>query len=92
MVTITVKCPECGSDKIYRNGKTNRGIQVYECRNTECKRRTFQLEYYYKGSVPGIEAKIIEMAINGSGIRDTARVLKISQVKVMETLKKRKKN
>ena len=29
------------------------------------------------------------MAINGSGIRDTARVLKISTTTVMETLKKK---
>ncbi|WP_199316784.1 IS1-like element transposase [Chroococcidiopsis sp [FACHB-1243]] len=29
------------------------------------------------------------MAINGSGIRDTARVLKISQTTVIETLKKK---
>jgi len=32
------------------------------------------------------------MAINGSGIRDTARVLKISKGTVMSTLKKKKKS
>jgi len=92
MVLIKVKCPDCVSDDIVRAGKTNRGIQVYACRNKDCKRRTFQLEYIYKGSAPGIEEKIIEMSINGSGIRDTARVLKISQNKVIETLKKKRAN
>jgi transposase-like protein len=35
--------------------------------------------------------QISEMAVNGSGIRDTARVLKISPTTVIEELKKKNK-
>ncbi|NOQ76632.1 MAG: hypothetical protein GQ475_02335 [Methylococcaceae bacterium] len=34
--------------------------------------------------------RIVEMAINGSGIRDTALVLKINKNTAINTLKKRK--
>jgi hypothetical protein len=45
---------------------------------------------FYNGWKPGIEESIINMVANASGIRDTSRVLKISQDKVISTLKKRK--
>jgi transposase-like protein len=35
-----------------------------------------------------VKAQISDMAVNGSGIRDTARVLKISPTTVIEELKK----
>lgn len=37
-----------------------------------------------------VKQKIGDLAINGSGIRDTARVLKISPTTVIEELKKTK--
>lgn len=37
--------------------------------------------------VPGVKEKNTEMAFNGSGIRDTARVLKVSINTVIRTLK-----
>ena len=49
------------------------------------------LRYTYNGSKPGIDEQIISMSANASGIRDIARVLGISTQKVLDTLKKRKK-
>ena len=46
------------------------------------------LDYAYNGWKPGIEEDIVNMAANASGIRDTTRVFKVSQGKVMSTLKK----
>jgi transposase-like protein len=43
----------------------------------------------YKGRCPEIKEQIVAMALNGSGIRDTARVLKISPTTVLNELKKR---
>ena len=40
--------------------------------------RSFQLVYTHKAHEPGIKERVIDMALNGSGIRDTARVLKIN--------------
>ena len=90
MTTIPVKCPVCGGTKIYRNGK-NCGKQRYLCGDKSCPGKSFILEYSYNGWKPGINERIIAMAANASGIRDTARVLKVSKQKVSDTLKKRKK-
>jgi len=89
MVEIRVKCPYCESEDVVRHGKTGRGTQVYVCRNKECERIRFQLEYKNKGCYPDTTEKIIKMAVNGSGIRDTARVLEISTSTVIDKLKKR---
>jgi insertion element IS1 protein InsB len=88
-VYIQVTCPECNSTDIVRNGKTHQGKQRYICRNSECSRRTFILNYTNNGYKPEVKQKISEMAVNGSGIRDTARVLKISASTVMSELKKK---
>ena len=90
MVMVEVKCPICGGEKVSKCGKTENGEQRYICNAIECSARTFRIDYRYEGSKPGIEEKIIAMAANASGIRDTARVLRVSTDKVMDTLKKRK--
>jgi transposase-like protein len=46
------------------------------------------LAYRYKACEPGIKERVVEMSISGSGIRDTARVLKINKNTVISTLKK----
>jgi transposase-like protein len=89
MVLIPVLCPHCQSDNVVKRGKTDTGKQRYLCRNDFCPHRSFRLEYSYKGRLPQIKQKIIEMALNGSGIRDTARVLKISPTTVIKELKKK---
>jgi len=49
------------------------------------------LNYTYRGRLPEVKQQISEMAINGSGIHDTARVLKISTSTVIGELKKPRK-
>jgi transposase-like protein len=39
--------------------------------------------------LPEIKQQVIEMSLNGSGIRDTARVLQISTATVIHELKKK---
>jgi transposase-like protein len=39
--------------------------------------------------MPEIKQQVIDMSLNGSGIRDTARVLKISPTTVVNALKKK---
>ncbi len=86
-----VICPKCGSDQIVKSGKTKLGVQRYFCQNQDCPKKTFLRTYQNKAYETGMKEKIIDMAINGSGIRDTARVLKIDKNTVISTLKKRKK-
>jgi transposase-like protein len=89
MVLIPVICPVCDHDKVSKRGKTENGKQRYICQNSACSVNTFILDYDYNGYLPEVKKKIIDMAVNGSGIRDTARVLDISPTTVIKELKKR---
>lgn len=89
MVVEPVLCPTCGRDDVVKHGQSQSGKQRYKCRNLECNRSTFIRDYAYRGYLPDVKAQIADMALNGSGIRDTARVLKISPTTVIEELKKR---
>ncbi|MBW4443875.1 MAG: IS1 family transposase [Plectolyngbya sp. WJT66-NPBG17] len=88
MVLEPVLCPNCKSSQIVKHGKTAEGKQRYKCCNPECSRHSFILNYSYRGYLPIIKQQISDLAMNGSGIRDTARVLKISPTTVIEELKK----
>jgi insertion element IS1 protein InsB len=92
MVLIAVTCPYCQSDLITKRGKTETGKQRYRCHNPHCPRQSFLLNPAYKGRLPEIKAQIIDMALNGSGIRDTARVLGISTDTVLNELKKKRRH
>ncbi len=88
MAEIPVLCPSCKCDHVVKRGKTELGKQRYLCLNPECGKNTFILDYTYHGYLPGVKEQIIDMAMNGSGIRDTARVLRISSGTVISEIKK----
>ena len=90
MAAMPVRCPSCESDAVVKWGKTDRGQQRYLCQNAACSSRTFLLEYTNRGYLPAVKRQIIDLAMNGSGIRDTARVLGISTDTVIRELKKKK--
>jgi len=90
MAIIPVRCPSCDGDAVVKRGKTKRGQQRYLCRIETCSYRTFLLEYTNRGYLPAVKRQIIDLAMNGSGIRDTARVLRISTDTVIGELKKKK--
>jgi len=83
MVLMPVLCPHCHSDHVIKGGKTTAGQQRYKCQNTACPHYSFQLDLLYRGRAPAIKEQIVDMSLNGSGIRDTARVLKISPTTVI---------
>ena len=89
MVLIPVRCPHCGHDQVVKRGRTENGKQRYLCQQPECPVKTFILAYDYNGYLPEVKQLIIDMALNGSGIRDTARVLDISPTTVISELKKK---
>ena len=89
MVFIPVPCPYCQSDQVVKRGKTDTGKQRYRCQNPDCSHQSFLLDPAYRGRLPEIKQQVIEMSLNGSGIRDTARVLKISTSTVINELKKK---
>lgn len=83
MATIEVLCPKCSS-AVYGHGKATSGEARYRCRGCH---HCFQLNYRYEANRPGVAERIIDMAMNGSGVRDTGRVLKISPTTVVRHLK-----
>jgi transposase len=84
MATQTICCRYCESDHVVRYG-TQSGLPRYRCK---CCGRVFKTEYIYRACEPGIKDQIVEMVLNGSGTRDTARVLGIGKGTVTATLKK----
>jgi transposase-like protein len=68
MTFIAVQCPHCQSDQIVKRGKTARGTQRYLC-----PKGSFLLDYCNRGCLPEVKQTIIDMSLNASGVRDTAR-------------------
>jgi len=89
MVLEPIHCPECDEIAAIKHETTAAGKQRYRCQNQACSRSSFIREYSYQGYLPDVKRQIRDMAVNGSGIRDTARVLGISPTPVIEELKKR---
>jgi transposase-like protein len=65
-----------------------RAFQRYRCQNPDCPYQTFILNPTYPGRTRLVKQQIVEMTLNGSGIRDIARVLHVSTATVIQELKK----
>ena len=89
MVTQVLHCPSCQGTDIVRHGKTPQGKPRYRCRQCPDRDRTFLLDYSYPGQSQPIKDQMVDMAMNASGIRDTARVLHVSPTTVIQELKTR---
>ena len=90
-VFIPVKCPGChDTESIVKFGQSSNGKQRFCCQNKKCDKKTFIIEHERKGWLPETKEKIIEMTLNGSGIRDISRVLGVCQGTVMSEIKKKK--
>ena len=70
------------------NGHSAAKLAIIRCQHTACQRSTSLLDYTNQAYRPGMKEQIVDRALNSSGIRDTARILGISPVTVIETLKK----
>ncbi|ENY9361303.1 IS1 family transposase [Salmonella enterica] len=62
-----------------------KGRNRFRCRDCH---RVFLLTYTCEARKPDVKEQITEMAFNGAGVRDTARVLKIGINTVIRTFKK----
>jgi transposase-like protein len=90
MAVIEVFCPLCRTKEVVKFGLNRQGKQRYQCKNEACLKNTFILAYKNRGCLVEIKEQIVEMALNGSGVRDTSRVLNISINTVLSELKKKK--
>lgn len=86
MAKIDVKCRYCKeTEQVKKAGYSISKQQRYYCGSCN---KYFQIDYLNNASKPGVKEQIVEMAINGSGVRDTVRVLKVGINTVIRTLKK----
>src|SRR5262245_38440586 len=86
---IAVRCPHCQKDQVAKRGTTARGTQRSLCQNALCTTGSFLLDYRNRGCVSEVKQQIIDMSLNASGVRDTARSLHISTNTVLSELKKK---
>jgi transposase-like protein len=88
MAEAAIKCPHCQSEVVVKYGKASNGKERFRCQQrSECG-RTFVRSYAYPGCLPTVKQQIVDMTLNGSGIRDIARVLHVGSNTVLRELKK----
>jgi transposase-like protein len=88
MAEAVVQYPHCQSEAVVRYGKTSNGKERFRCQQSEQCGRTFLRSYAYPGCLPTVKQQMMEMTLNGSGIRDIARVLPVGVNTVLRELKK----
>src|ERR1043166_5056518 len=88
MAEAAVRCPHCQSEAVVRYGKTSNGKERFRCQQSARCGRTFLQSYTYPGCLPAVKQQIVEMTLNGSGIRDIAQVLHVGPNTVLKELKK----
>jgi insertion element IS1 protein InsB len=84
-----VQCPDCHSTDVVQYGKQANGTQRYRCNHRDGPRTIFLLQYQDKGRLPAVRQQIVDMTLNGSGVRDIVRVLRVSSATVIDVLKKK---
>ena len=72
-----MNCPKCNSSKIVKDGIV-KGKQRFLCKN--CK---FRFTVMYRGKPPDLKRQAIELYLEGLGFRSIERILKVSNVSVM---------
>ena len=88
MAEAAVRCPHCQSEAVVKYGKTSNGKERFRCQQHEQCGRTFLRSYAYLGCLPTVKQQIVDMTLNGSGIRDITRVLHVGPNTVLKELKK----
>ena len=88
MAEVAMRCPHCQSEAVVKYGKASNGKERFRCQQREQCGRTFVRTYAYPGRMPQVKRQMVEMTLNGSGIRDIARVLHVGANTVIRELKK----
>jgi len=87
MIMQILHCPHCQGTDIIRHGTTRQGSNAIAVKKPHAKGARFCWSTRTPVTPPGSNKQIIGMAMNASGIRDTARVLHVSPTTVLKELK-----
>jgi transposase-like protein len=88
MAEVTVRCPHCQSEAVVKYGKASNGKARFRCQQSDRCGRTFLRSYAYPGCLPTVKQQIVEMTLNGCGIREIVRVLQVGPNTGLKELKK----
>jgi len=90
VAVVAVQCRKCTSHEVVRYGRQANGEPRYRCNPVDCERSIFLMRYHKIGRLPEVKRQRVDMTLNGSGIRDTARVIGVSPTTIMSPLKKKR--
>jgi transposase-like protein len=85
----TLRWPHCLREGVVKSGSTSNGKERLRCQQGKPCGRTSIRGYSYPGRTPEGKRQIIELTLQGSGVRDIARVWQGSPTTVIGELKKR---
>ena len=89
MVVAPMYCPTWQGRHVVKHGNTSDGKPRFRCQDATCPGVTCMRAYVYQGRLPSVKRQIIDRSLNASGVRDIARVLRVSPTTVMQELIKR---
>jgi transposase-like protein len=87
MAVVPVPCPQYQTFAVVKYGTQPNGTSRYRCQHPDCARHICLLAYQER--LPEVRRRMVDLTLNGSGVRDSARVLGGSSVTVSDTLKQR---
>jgi transposase-like protein len=91
-VLISGLCPHCQSEQIRKGGKPKAGKQRSKCHNAAGSHDALQRNLIDNGRFPASKAQSVDLALNGSGIRDAARVVQLSPTTIIDARKKKRRH
>jgi transposase-like protein len=91
MAGEAVRCPHCQSKEVVKYGRASNGKERFRCQQRARCGRTFLRAYAYPGRGPEVKRQRVERTLNGSGVRDIARVLRVGPNTVIQELKKKRR-
>jgi transposase-like protein len=85
MITITLQCPHCQSEKLVRNGRAPNGKQKYLCRSCQRQSRENPTPHAYSEER---REKILRAYEERSSLRGLERTFGVSRQAVITWIKK----
>ncbi len=87
MAVLAIRCPECNGLNVVKYGRQPNGKQRYLCQDPNCTRQIFLLPSPQETTLTRLPTgmqQVIEKALSGSNIEETARELRLPTVTVAE--------
>jgi len=87
MALVHVHCPQCHRIDVVPYGLQANGTQRYRCNHLARARTIFLRQDQDEGRLPAVKQHIVAMTLNGSGVRDIVRALRVSAATVINVRK-----